>query len=129
MNCHCCSNKQFENCCQPIIEGRKPAHTAEELMRSRYSAYVMADINYLMNSHHPKTRPVKERKSILRWTKSVHWMKLEIINLKAGQADDMEGWVKFTAYFNDNGMMNTIKENSFFIKENGKWLYLSGELK
>lgn len=123
MNCHCCSNKPFEACCQPIIEGQRQADTAEELMRSRYTAFVVADINYLMNSHHPKTRPVKERKSILRWTKSVKWIKLEVHQTKAGQINDTEGWVQFTAYFIEDGKVDTIHENSYFTKENGKWYY------
>lgn len=127
MTCYCGSPLSYETCCQPIIEGKKPAVTAEELMRSRYSAYVVADINYLMNSHHPQTRPTKERKSILKWTKSVQWQKLEVLKTKAGLAADTEGWVEFKAYFIENGKVNTIHENSYFTRVGGKWSYLSGE--
>ncbi len=127
MNCPCCSYKSFEACCQPILEGKRQAITAEELMRSRYTAFVMANINYLMNSHHPKTRPVKDRKNILRWTKSVQWIRLEIHQTKDGLSNDTEGWVEFTAYFMEDGIMNTIHENSFFIKENNRWYYQTGE--
>lgn len=126
-NCYCGSGKSFEDCCQPILTGKKPASTAEALMRSRYSAYVVADINYLMNSHHPSTRPTKERKEILRWTKSVQWIKLEIKNSIAGTENDTEGWVVFIAYFSEGGKIETIHENSRFVKENGKWYYISGQ--
>ena len=127
MNCYCGSGKQYEACCQPYITGSAIAPTAEALMRSRYSAYVVADINYLMNSHHPSTRPTKERKSILRWTKSVQWIKLDVKNAVAGTVNDTEGWIVFIAYFSDGGKIETIHENSRFVKENGKWYYISGE--
>lgn len=98
-------------------------------MRSRYTAYVLADIDYLMASHHPKTRPVKERKNILRWTKSLQWLQLKILDKRAGNINDKEGWVEFKAVFIENGLPQDIHENSYFIKEYGKWYYLSGEHK
>ena len=98
----------------------------EQLMRSRYSAFVLANINYLMNSHHPQTRPTKERKAILKWAKSVHWKGLEIIDHKFGSVNDMDGYVEFKASFIENGEPGCIHENSHFVKENGKWYYESG---
>nr|WP_321452789.1 YchJ family metal-binding protein [uncultured Carboxylicivirga sp.] len=127
MVCYCGSGKAFEYCCQPYIQGREVAPTAEALMRSRYSAYVIADINYLMNSHHPTSRPTKERKEILKWTKSVQWIKLEVKKTVAGNQNDTEGWVVFIAYFSEEGKIETIHENSRFVKENGKWFYISGQ--
>jgi SEC-C motif-containing protein len=102
------------------------AKTAEQLMRSRYTAFVLADINYLLNSHHPKTRPTKERKQILKWAKSVHWMGLHIVSKKAGSESDSEGWVEFKASYIEDNFPGCIHENSYFVKENGKWFYKSG---
>ena len=124
--CFCNSSQLFEYCCQPIILGKRIAETAEQLMRSRYSAFVVANINYLMNTHHPSTRPSKEKKSILKWARSVKWMGLEILHTKQGQADDNEGFVEFKASFIEDGTLANIHENSFFVKENGKWYYKSG---
>ena len=126
MLCYCNSKKAFSECCEPIILGKQDAKTAEQLMRSRYSAYVVANVNYLMNSHHPNTRPTKEQKSILKWTKSLSWISLEIISKQKGQPIDKEGNVEFKALYMQNGKIESIHENSYFVKENNKWYYKSG---
>lgn len=126
MKCYCHSQKTYEQCCRPLIAGKALAKTAEQLMRSRYSAYAVADINYLLNSHHILTRPTKERASILKWTKSVRWMKLEIIATKKGTAVDSDGYVEFKAIFEENGKLSCIHENSYFVKEQNLWFYKSG---
>ncbi len=126
MKCYCNTDKEHDQCCGPIIKGTQKAETAEQLMRSRYSAFVVADINYLLNSHHKSTRPTKERKSILKWTKSVQWIGLEIISTQKGTSTDTEGYVEFKALFMENGKLDCIHENSFFVKENGLWFYKEG---
>lgn len=126
MICYCNSKKPYSECCEPIILGQKAAETAEQLMRSRYSAYVVADIDYIMNSHHAATRPTKERQSILKWTKSLKWVALEIISKQNGLATDNDGYVEFKALFLENGKMRCIHENSYFVKENNIWYYKSG---
>jgi len=126
MLCYCNSKKTFSACCEPIILGKQDAETAEQLMRSRYSAYVVGNVNYLMNSHHPNTRPVKERKSILKWTKSLTWISLEIISKQKGHQIDAEGNVEYRALYIENGKIECIHENSYFVKENNKWYYKSG---
>ncbi len=123
MLCYCNSKKAFSECCEPIILGKQDAETAEQLMRSRYSAYVVANVNYLLNSHHPNTRPTKERKSILKWTKSLSWISLEIISKQKGQPIDKEGNVEFKALYMENGKIECIHENSYFVKENNRWYY------
>ncbi len=124
--CFCNSSQLFEYCCQPIILGKREAQTAEQLMRSRYSAFVVANINYLMNTHHPKTRPSKDKKSILKWTRSVEWKGLEIITTSVCEPSSLEAYVEFKASFIEDGTLANIHENSYFVKENGKWLYKSG---
>jgi len=126
MLCYCNSKQEFGNCCEPILKGIKVAETAEQLMRSRYSAYVVANIDYLLNSHHKGTRPTKEHKSILQWTKSVQWLGLEVLSCKAGLVNDNDGYVEFKAIFMENGKIECIYENSYFVKENHLWFYKSG---
>lgn len=126
MLCYCQSQKTFDHCCAPIHKGERVAATAEELMRSRYSAFVVADINYLMRSHHVSTRPVNDKKEMLRWTKSVQWMGLQIVSKSAGQASDTEGHVEFRASYLEQGQPQCIYENSYFVKEKGLWYYKSG---
>ncbi|TLX70239.1 Sec-C motif domain protein [Labilibacter sediminis] len=126
INCPCGSGKLLKDCCQPIIQNQKDAITAEELMRSRYTAFTLADVGYLMKSHHSKTRPIKEKKNIKKWAESVQWMGLTIINKTEGSAKDTKGMVEFKAVFIENGKLDHIHECSLFEKENGKWVYFKG---
>lgn len=125
--CPCGSNQSYDECCGLIISERKEAETCLELMRSRYTAFTLANIDYLMRSHHSGTRPVKERKIIQKWAESVHWMGLIILNTHAGEANDDIGYVEFRALYMEAGKMQQIHEKSLFKRENQKWVYVSGE--
>ncbi len=122
--CPCGSHICYSKCCGPIHKDIKQAITTEQLMRSRYTAYTMADGDYLMKSHYSKTRPVQDMAEIVHWSKSVLWMRLIILNSTNGQAHDDTGTVEFKAFFMDQGEMDVIHENSKFIKENGHWVYV-----
>lgn len=124
--CPCGSGFSFSACCEPIISGKKDAVTAQELMQSRYVAFTRANGDYLMRSHSSKTRPVKERKNIEKWAKSVTWMGLTILQTQAGKANDEMGYVEFKALYLENGTLQQIHEKSLFERENGKWVYVSG---
>ena len=93
-------------------------------MRSRYSAFVLANGDYLMATHHQSTRPIKEKKAIVKWAKSVQWIKLEVLDTSKGSKDDIEGKVTFNAYFFENGKVDVIHEKSAFVKEGNLWYYL-----
>jgi len=95
-------------------------------MRSRYVAFTLANVDYLMHSHSIKTRPIKERKSIEKWARSVNWMGLTIIQTQAGEASDEIGYVEFKALYLENEKPQQIHEKSLFQRENGKWVYVSG---
>jgi SEC-C motif-containing protein len=125
--CPCGSKQDYTECCGAIISRKREAETCLELMKSRYSAYTKADINYLMLSHHSKTRPAqKEGKGIKLWAESVRWMQLIIVNTWNGTANDDEGYVEFKALYFENGQIQQIHEKSLFTRENGKWVYVSG---
>jgi SEC-C motif-containing protein len=124
--CPCGSGLSYLACCEPIISGRNEAVTAQALMRSRYVAFTLANVDYLMRSHSAKTRPVKDRKNIEKWAKSVTWMGLSILDTQAGDASDEIGTVEFKATYLENGKLQQIHEKSLFHRENGKWVYVSG---
>ena len=124
MDCYCGSLKTYSNCCEKAHKNLAEAKTAEQLMRSRYSAFVLANGDYLMASHHSSTRPLKEKKSIVKWAKSVQWIKLEVLEISEGKENDTKGTVMFNAYFYDNGKVDIIHEKSAFVKENNHWFYL-----
>lgn len=121
MQCPCNPAIKYRDCCQKALQNIHSVTSAETLMRSRYSAFVLADIDYLQKSHHSSTRPSKrEKKEILAWTKSVSWIKLEVINTT-------KTTVEFNAYFMENGNIDVIHENSVFCKENDHWVYLGNK--
>jgi SEC-C motif-containing protein len=124
--CPCGSELSTSACCEPVISGRKEAITAKELMRSRYTAFTQANVDYLMRTHSSKTRPIGKSKSIEKWAKSVNWMGLTIIQTQAGESNDEFGYVEFKALYLENGKPDQIHEKSFFKRENGKWVYVSG---
>jgi SEC-C motif-containing protein len=124
--CPCGSGLTYADCCEPILTSKRDAITALELMRSRYTAFTQANIDYLMRSHAAKTRPVKDRKNIERWAKSVVWMGLTILSTEAGEASDESGYVEFKALYLENGKPGQIHEKSLFRRENLKWVYVSG---
>lgn len=124
MDCPCGNNKTYNDCCGVAHQSLKNVKTAEQLMRSRYAAFTLANGDYLMESHHISTRPVNEKEEIVAWAKSVEWVKLEIKASSKGMKDDSEGSVRFKAYFKENGKQRFIKEHSKFVKEDGVWYYL-----
>lgn len=125
--CPCGSQNTYSQCCGAIIEGRISAPTAERLMRSRYTAFTKADVDYLMKSWHSSTRPLSDKVDIKRWAKSVKWVKLEILQKEKGEEADNTGMVTFRALFMEGGKVDQIKEESIFEKENGEWVYVSGK--
>lgn len=121
-NCYCGANATFENCCQPIITGITIAKSAETLMRSRYSAYVIQDADYLIATTHLSTRKFHSKFAILEWAKCSHWLKLEIVSVS-------ETTVEFKAYYLDQSLQTQIHhELSNFSFEKNTWFYLDGTI-
>lgn len=129
MNCYCSSEKEFADCCQPFIEGTAKPQTAEELMRSRYSAYACAAVEYIIRTTHPSVRKFHDAGAIENWARSSEWQKLEIVSKTGGEAKDKKGTVEFKAYFLDAEKDPQIHhELSNFQKELGKWFFVDGEV-
>ena len=127
MRCYCCSGKQFEDCCQPFFKGIAKPPTAESLMRSRYSAYAIVDVEYLVKTTYPSNRRNYDPQSIRQWASSNEWQKLEIISVQKGTSRDKNGMVEFKAFYLDVNLRPQIHhENSKFVKELGKWFYVDG---
>ncbi|WP_035483729.1 YchJ family protein [Gaetbulibacter saemankumensis] len=124
MSCYCGNKIDYQNCCEVFHKNGGKTETAEQLMRSRYSAFVLANGDYLMQTHHSSTRPIKEKKAIVDWAKSVQWIKLEVLETTNGNPNDQKGTVTFNAYFYEHGKVDVIHEKSAFIKENNYWTYL-----
>lgn len=124
MMCYCGSNKTYQTCCEVFHLNHGKTETAQQLMRSRYSAFVLANGDYLMQTHHVSTRPTSEKKAIVAWARSIKWIKLEVLKSTEGLETDTKGTVTFNAYFYESGAVEVIHEKSAFIKENQTWYYL-----
>jgi len=120
--CPCGSSKTFTECCMPILQGSVRAETAEQLMRSRYTAFSEMDNEYLLASWAVKTRP----EQLDNDETGVNWIKLEITETEQGTAQDNSGTVSFIASFIASGHLCQMQEKSRFIKEDNTWFYLDG---
>jgi SEC-C motif-containing protein len=125
--CPCGSGLSLEACCKPVIDGKVKAPTAEALMRSRYTAYTLHDIDYLGSTLDSKQLRIFDKDSTATWARDSTWMGLEIVKTSAGSSDDKEGSVEFKARFEQNGVIQEHHEVSMFRKIDGTWLYCGGK--
>ncbi|PIQ23821.1 SecC motif-containing protein [bacterium (Candidatus Blackallbacteria) CG17_big_fil_post_rev_8_21_14_2_50_48_46] len=126
--CPCHSEKKYASCCEPFHAGQAWPETAEALMRSRYSAYVLRKIDYLLKTRHPRHQETKERENIEKWANAVVFYKLEILNCSQGKVQDKTGKVEFKAHYKLNGEDGLIHERSRFKRYQGHWSYWDGEM-
>lgn len=125
--CPCGSNAAYDACCRPIIRGERPAATAEQLMRSRYSAYVKREFPHLFASLHPDHRADYDEKASKTWAEHAEWHGIRIVNTVQGGPDDNEGQVEFIVSYSENGFRQEHHERSTFKKEKGAWYFTTGK--
>jgi len=119
--CYCKSGLNFTECCEPILRVQKVATTALSLMRSRYSAYCLGDVNYLQATTHDHTWSDEELKFIQDWADNSFWQHLEIVDFN----DEM---VEFKAYYIFDKKQHLHHEKSTFVKINDMYKYVDGEI-
>ncbi|WP_143869721.1 YchJ family protein [Catenovulum sediminis] len=124
-NCPCCSGLKFKDCCADKISRKNPAQTPLELMRARYSAYAVKDIDFLVFSQDSRTHSENIRQEIADFANAVKFIKLEIHNHQ--HDNETQGHVNFSAYYASNGQIHHLTENSQFVFKDGEWFYLSGD--
>lgn len=125
--CNCGSRLNYSDCCEKYINGSAKPETAEALMRSRYTAYTIHDIDYIMNTHDPDNRDKVSRAVLKDWSESSKWISLEILDTEKGLKDDEEGFVEFKAKYEVDGLIHTHHEKSLFLKKDGLWYYSDDE--
>jgi len=125
--CPCGSGELYGKCCKPYIKGKKNAPTAEALMRSRYSAYVLHEIDYIIDTCHKKEN--MNRAGIEDWSEKSNWQGLKIISTSGGGIDDNSGTVIFEAtYLRKDGLKHIHSEEATFTKKEERWLYEDGKI-
>ncbi len=125
--CRCGSGAAYEECCGGILAGRRTARTAAEFMRSRYTAYVLKDVDYLVRTTHPSARADNLAESIRAWMRKVEWLKLHVIAVEDGTETDDVGHVEFIAEYLTATAPGRHHECSVFKKLKGVWYYVGEE--
>jgi len=125
--CPCGSGSSLEACCGPILAGA-PARTAEALMRSRYTAYVLGDFDHLERTQAPETRLAFDRSRAESTARAVEWTRLEILATSGGGEADQTGTVEFAAHHRQGGQAHVLREVSRFRREQGHWVYIDGQV-
>jgi SEC-C motif-containing protein len=116
--CPCGLGRPYGDCCGPLHRGGTAA-TAEQLMRSRFSAFAVGDEPYLLRTWHPDTRPPR-----LGLDPAQRWTGLEVLRTTEGGPFHTEGTVEFRAHFSERGQQDVLHEHSRFVRVGGAWVYL-----
>jgi len=95
------------------------------LMRARYSAFCVKDIEYLISTHHPSKRQLNEREVLMQTIHENHWLGLKVLKTDKSQINQGVGHVEFAAFYK-NKKIEQLHENSKFIYENTQWYYFDG---
>lgn len=120
--CPCGSGEPAEICCLPVILGETRARSPEQLMRSRYSAYAMGIVGYILSSWHSTTRPAE-----MTFEGSPSWSGLKIIDASGAKSVQAgEAYVEFIAGYLESGVPGVMRERSRFLMEEGQWRYVDG---
>jgi len=125
--CPCDSHLEYKTCCQPYLSGKAAPDTAEALMRSRYTAYVKQDIDYLSKTHHPQTRHEFDPEAAKEWSEKSSWKGLEIKSVQQGASKDDEGFVEFIAHYEMDDQPTDHYEIGQFKKLDGQWYFFDGK--
>ena len=96
-------------------------------MRSRYSAFCLGEIEYLLATRHPSQRQPNDRADLLQTLSRTQWVRLQVLTTSRGAATDDAGQVEFVATYHEDGVIGQLHERSHFVKENDRWFYHSGE--
>lgn len=123
--CPCGSGGAYAACCGRWHAGAEAlqAPDAAALMRSRYSAYVLGLDAYVLATWHPSSRPA----SIEPAPPGLRWLGLEVRAASAQEAH--RATVEFVARSKLHGRAQRLHETSRFVREDGRWYYLDGELR
>lgn len=127
-SCPCGSKKTYLNCCKIFHDGKNPSN-ALELMKSRFTAFAVGNIDYIINTTHENNIEYSRDKS--KWrddiqdvVNSTDFNSLEIVEFIDGEE---EAYVTFKLGLKQKGLDTSFTEKSKFLKIDGKWLYRSGE--
>lgn len=123
MRCPCRKKSEavaYAACCEPQHTGARLPPTPEVLMRSRYSAFALREADYLRNTWHASKRPAR-----VEFNDGQEWLQLRIV---AAATDGDRATVEFVARSRIGGASHILHETSRFVRENGRWFYVDGDI-
>lgn len=118
--CPCGSSIALDDCCGKWHQGQ-PAPSAERLMRSRYSAYTLGLIDYLVATTLPAQQSALDRANMRAWSLGSTWLGLEV---EDSELIDTHAFVTFTARWHDGDGEHSHRERSAFVQQAGRWYFI-----
>ncbi|MCP3127350.1 YchJ family protein [Shewanella sp. KJ2020] len=131
ISCPCGSTKNYQDCCKPlhihVDGGEQIADSPEQLMRSRYCAFVLKNFDYIIKTHHPDFLEDLTLAS-LQSGPHPHWLGLDVLDSREqlDASGQREGTVTFKAWYKLEGEIDAIYECSEFVHQQGRWYYTQG---
>ena len=122
-DCPCGSATPMARCCGPVLDDPRAAATAEALMRSRYTAFVLGRADHLLETWHAGTRPPQVAPEPER-----RWLGLRVLRCERGRSGDTDGVVEFVARSKRAGRATRLHETSRFVFERDRWWYVGGDV-
>jgi SEC-C motif-containing protein len=125
--CPCQSSQPYQSCCLPLHKQHKRPDTAEQLMRSRYSAFYLKLTDYLVQTLHPDFKKTDDVSALTRIFETTQWLGLKILN--HSQSSLHSAQVEFVAFYQEHHTkeIQQLHENSRFSMIEHQWLYQDGE--
>ena len=120
--CPCQSNKSYEDCCGRFHTHTQFPETAEQLMRSRYAAYVLKNVPYIVDTTVPSQQALLNVQAIQAWAENTQWLGLQI--LKTETLSKFQSAVEFNAVFQGEEGEQTHHERSIFVKIDDRWYFV-----
>ena len=120
--CPCQSSKSYKDCCERFHTHAQFPETAEQLMRSRYAAYVLKNVPYIVDTTVPSQQALLNVQAIQTWAKETQWLGLKILNTES--LTKTQSAVEFHAIFQGVEGEQTHHERSIFVKIDGRWYFV-----
>ena len=126
--CHCQSDLDYAECCEPFHLGHLMPRTAEQLMRARYSAFVVTLPDYIVETTHPDQRDKGLRTSVVHWMSQTSWDGLDVLKTDGGAEGEKTGVVEFVAKYTLDEKSRKHHERSKFRMHQDMWMFYDGEV-